>query len=98
MNSSVAGGRIHIILNHLVKHGWVTLRSMSALLGYAHPTGIYGRQRSKKPIPTVFMGSTHRVYAEDVVETLKNAPEQDQASAGTILHIYNSLLKEHSDE
>ena len=85
-------------LNHLATHGWVTLRSMSFLLGYSHATGVYGRQKSKNPIPTVLIGGTHRVYKDDVIETLENVPEEDQVAAKTFLNIYYAALKEKEDE
>jgi len=87
-------GQIPNTLRHLATHGWITLRSMSALLGYSHATGVYARQRGKNPIPTVRIGSTYRVYADDVIETLKNVPEEDQDAAQTFLHIYKAALKE----
>lgn len=70
---------------------------MSFLLGYAHPTGIYGRQRGKNPIPTVKMGGTHRVYKDDVIETLKNVPEEDQDAAQVFLMMYRAALKEQQN-
>ncbi len=86
--------RIPIIFRHLATHGWITLRSMSSLLGYSHATGVYARQRGKKPIPTVRIGGTYRVYADDVVHELNNRPEQDQDAAKVLLRIYHAALKE----
>lgn len=88
---------VNRVLGSLVAHGWVTLRSMSYLLGYAHGTGIYGRQRGKNPIPTVKVGGTYRVYEDTVIETLENAPERDQVASKTILRIYRQLKKEVAD-
>ncbi len=86
--------KIVVTLHHLATHGWVSLRSMSALLGYSHATGVYGRQRGKNAIPTVKIGSVHRVYADDVVHELNNRPEKDQEAAGVLLRIYYAALKE----
>ncbi len=83
-------------LSRLATRGWIPLRSMSMLLGYAHPTGIYGRQRSKNPIPTILIGGAHRVYEDVVIETLKNMPEKDQVASKTMLGIYRRLQKEHT--
>lgn len=85
-------------LKHLATHGWITLRSMSPLLGYTHATGIYARQRSKNPIPTIKMGGTYRVYASTVVETLEAAPELDQPAAQTFLQIYRSFLRDEQEQ
>ena len=89
----VSDSRITKVLHHLVKHGWVSLRSMSSILGYSHPTGIYGRQRGKKRIPTVQIGGTQRVYVDTFIETLQNVPECDQIAAQTILKVYYAALK-----
>jgi len=67
---------------------------MSPLLGYAHATGVYTRQKSKNPIPTVRIGSTYRVHADDVIHILNNVPEEDQNAAQTFLRIYRAALKE----
>lgn len=87
-------GQVITTLNHLATHGWIPLRSMSFLLGYSHATGIYSRQKGKNPIPTVKIGGTYRVHADDVVKELNNRPEQDQAAALVFLRIYNAALKE----
>lgn len=81
-------------IEHLVVHGWVTLRSLAPLLGYSHHTGIYARQKGKNPIPTVLIGGTYRVYAEDFVETLQNVPEEDRGAAEVFLGLYKAALKE----
>ena len=81
-------------INHLVKHGWVTLRSMAPMLGYAHATGIYAKQKGKKAIPTILIGGTYRVYAEVFITTLQNVPEEDQIAAQTFLKLYYAALKE----
>ena len=80
------------VLHKLVANGWVPLRSMSCLLGYSHPTGIYARQRGKTPISTVKIGGQHRVYADEVLTTLNNVPEQDQYAANIILGVYRTLV------
>ncbi len=90
--------KIVVTLRHLAVHGWVSLRSMSSLLGYAHATGVYGRQRGKNAIPTVKIGSVYRVYADDVVHELNNRPEKDQEAAGVLLRIYHAALKEKRNE
>lgn len=86
----------HVVntLHHLASHGWITLRALSSLLGYSHATGIYGRQKGKNPIPTVKIGGTHRVYADDVIHELNNRPKEDQTAAQTFLGIYRKALKE----
>ncbi len=84
------------ILDHLAAHGWITLRSMSALLGYSHPTGVYARQRTKKAIPTILIGGIYRVYKGDVIETLENVSAQDQEMTKAFLSTYRRLLKGES--
>ena len=94
MTNQKGENRILHSLTHLARHGWVPLRSMSALLGYAHATGIYARQRGKNPIPVVKIGGTYRVYADDVLNELQNVPDCDQEASRTFIRIYRSLLKE----
>ena len=89
--------RILHSLTHLASHGWVPLRAMAALLGYAHATGIYARQRGKNPIPVVKIGGIYRVYADDVIQELQNVPECDQIASKAFLRIYRSLLKEQQN-
>ncbi len=86
------------ILRKLNSHGWVSLRSMSALLGYSHPTGIYRRQVGKNPIATILVGSTYRVYEDVVIETLENAPEEDQLASQTILRLYRQIQKQEPQD
>jgi hypothetical protein len=87
-------GRIMRTLQHLAKHGWITLRALSILLGYKNSTGIYARQRGKNPIPVIKVDSTYRVYADAVINTLQNVPEEDQVAAQTFLKLYYAALKE----
>ncbi len=89
--------KVLLILTSLASHGWISLRSMSALLGYAHPTGIYARQRGSRAISTIRIGGRYRVYADEVVATLSKAPEQDKEAANIILIMYRKLLKEQQD-
>ena len=96
MTSSPPG--IHAVLQQLAKRGWITLRQMSPLLGYSHPTGIYGRQKSKKAISTILIGNTYRVYADVVVQTLEDAPAEDQEASRMMLHVYREALKEQEHE
>ncbi len=84
-------------LHRLVRDGWLPLRQMSILLGHAHPTGVYGRQKGPNAIPTVKVGSTLRVYAEDVVHTLETVPDRDREAAVAILTKYRQLLKEQDN-
>lgn len=67
---------------------------MSLLLGYAHGTGIYARQRGPNPIPTVKIGPYQRVCAEDAIKELQNVRERDKKAAETFLRIYYSFLKD----
>jgi len=71
---------------------------MSVLLGYAHPTGIYSRQRGKNPIATVLVGGTHRVYPDAFVEALEKQAEQQPEDAEMILSMYRRMLKQHERE
>ncbi len=71
---------------------------MSVLLGYAHPTGIYSRQRGKNPITTVLVGGTYRVYADAVMEALEKQGEQRPQDAEMILSMYRRMLKQHERE
>jgi hypothetical protein len=87
-------GPIMKSLRHLINHGWIPLRSMSCLLGYSHPTGIYSRQKSGNAISTVQIGGRYRVCRDVVLHTLKNAPVQDQAACNEILSVYYSILKQ----
>ncbi len=91
-------GKIVVVLQHLAAHGWVSLRSMSILLGYSYPTGIYGRQKGKHAIPTISIGGIYRVYADVVIHELNNRPEQDQAAAKVLLSIYHAACKERENE
>lgn len=58
------------ILAGLVKKGWIPLRQMGFLLELPDRS-IYGRQRSKNPIPTIRIGGTERVYTDAVREELE---------------------------
>ncbi len=90
--------RVHHILFRLATHGWIPLRSMSALLGYSHATGVYQRQKGKNPISTILIGGTYRVYADEVIKTLESVPEKDQEASTTILKIYRRLEREQEKE
>lgn len=82
-------------LHTLVERGWLPLRQVGVLLGYAHATGVYGRQKGPNAIPTVKVGGTFRVYADDVVHALESVPDRDREAAVAILSRYRQLLKEH---
>ena len=90
--------KVVVTLHHLATHGWISLRSMSALLGYSHATGIYGRQRGQNAIPVVTIGGINRVYVDDVINELTNRPEKDQAAAKVLLRIYHAARKEYENE
>jgi len=96
MNSKAP--RIREVLYQLAKRGWITLRQMSPLLGYTYATGIYGRQRSSHPIATIRIGSTYRVYADVVIETLENAPDEDQEASQAMLSMYRTIKQEQENE
>jgi len=91
-------GHIPTTIRHLITHGWISLRSMSALLGYSHATGIYGRQRGKKAIPVVKIGGTYRVYKDDVINELNNVPEDDRLAAETFFALYRKYLREQKKD
>ena len=94
------GVRVYVILEHLAVHGWITLRSMAPLIGCAHATGIYAKQKTKNPIPVVKIGGQYRVYKDDVIDILENAPEKDKVASQAFLRIYRSYLtsQEQVDE
>ncbi len=88
--------RIIAALRKLVEQGWLPLRQLSPLLGYSHPTGIYSRQVTNNPIPTIKVGGTYRVYAADIVDVLHNVKLKDREAAEAILMKYRQLLKEYT--
>lgn len=97
IGNSIAGS-VPVILNKLATRGWITLRQMGPLLGYGHPTAIYGRQKTKNPIPTIQIGCTHRVYADIVIETLNNSPPEDQEASQTMLRIYRGFKQDKEEQ
>lgn len=84
------------VIDHLVEHGWVSLRSMAVLLNYDELRGIYQRQRGRNAIPTIRVGGMDRVYVEDVVEILKNVPADKKPEADIVLSLYRTTLH-HQD-
>jgi len=86
------------ILDKLVEHGWIPLRSMAVLLGLREVRGIYQRQRGKNAIPVVQVGGTKRVYADVVVETLEKATPNKYRGDGTILSLYRDMLRRKQKE
>lgn len=78
------------ILKHLATRGWVPLRSMSYLLGYAHPVQIYQRQHTKQAIACIVVGRTNRVYEEEVLRVL-NDTKHNKADAELYISMYNAV-------
>ena len=90
---------IHRILDGLVEHGWIPLRSLAVLLGYKEVRGIYQRQRGKNAISIIQVGGVKRVYTDVVVETLKKKkPVADGFDPQTILALYQHKIKHKEDE
>ena len=81
-------------LQRLATDGWLPLRQVAVLLGYAHPTSIY--QRKDLTQRAIKVGSTLRVYAPDVLHMLdpENARDQDKEILTMILTKYHQILKE----
>jgi len=94
--SSQSESKIVGALQRLVVQGWLPLRQVGILLGYAYPNSIY--QREDYTQRAIKVGSTFRVYTADVLRILdpENAPEQDKEILQMILVKYNQLLKEQS--
>ncbi len=86
------------VLKDLAEHGWVPLRSMSALLNYSTSRGVYQRQRGNSPIETIKVGGTYRVYALAVVETLQGVSGARKASADVVLDLYRTILEQRDKE
>jgi len=91
-------GAIITALHQLVDRGWIPLRSMSCLLGYSYPSGIYGRQRSRNAITTIKVGGQYRVSVDVVLDALRHAPCQDHIATTEILHIYETILKQKTKD
>ncbi len=75
-------------IDHLVEHGWISLRQMAILLGYNELRGIYQRQRGKNAIPTVRVGGIERVYTEDALKVLISSPDDE-----AVLTLYRRAVK-----
>jgi len=90
--------RVDNTLSLLASRGWISLKAMAPLLGYAHTTGIYQRQKGKHPITTIKVGGQYRVYAEEFVEALLNVPARDREAADILLIRYRRLVKEKEQE
>lgn len=87
-----------VVLKELIEHGWLPLRRVGMLLGYKDPRGVYARQKSRKPIPTVKFGKVSRVYAEDVINEMRrlvdDLPEGDRREeVKTLLELYHVGLR-----
>ena len=84
-------------LQRLAIDGWLPLRQVGILLGYSHPTAVYPRARSSASqrsfIPTVKVGSTLRVHADDVIRALENVPERDKEISEMIIAKYCQILQ-----
>ncbi len=82
------------VIEHLVDHGWISLRSMAVLLSMRELRGIYQRQRGRNAIPVIRVGGMDRVYAEDVVRILKKVDGDKKADADVVLSLYRTALKQ----
>jgi len=85
-------------LQRLATDGWLPLRQVGILLGYSHPTAVYPRAKpsyvsSHQFIPTVKVGSTLRVYADDVLHALETVPPRDKEIAEMILVKYREMIQ-----
>lgn len=80
------------ILKYLREHGWIPLRSMAALLGYAHVVQIYQRQKTKHKIPVLRVGGVNRVYEDTVLAELSNA-RYKPADALMYLEMYGTIKR-----
>ena len=74
-------------LEHLVVHGWIPLRKMSALLSLKTPTAIYQRQRGINKIDTIQVGGQFRVYEDEVIRVLEAEPIHKQADAQLMMRL-----------
>lgn len=94
----MSDSKIIPILKKLVERGWTPLRSMSSLLGYAHPVQIYQRQKGNNPINVIRIGGTNRVYEDEVLRVLKHT-DFKHADAELILSMYQQIKgKQHGNE
>ena len=98
MGGTTNSGRVITSLHQLAAHGWISLRTCGLLLGYANPRSIYSRQKGKHPISTIRIGGIERVYAEEVITLLKNAPDRDREASNTMLYIYRQALKKQEQK
>lgn len=80
------------VLRTLINQGWIPLRQLGVLLNKPDRS-IYGRQRTRKPIATVRIGGTERVYTDVVIEELKNARSLEPGEGEILLGILNSGLR-----
>ncbi len=86
------------ILDKLVEHGWIPLRSMAVLLGYREVRGIYQRQKGKNAIPIIQVGGTKRVYEDVVIQTLKSVPSHKERDVIPILDLYRTTKRRQEKE
>lgn len=98
MSLDAPGRSILKAIEHLVGHGWVSLRQMAILLGYNELRGIYQRQRGKNRIDTVKVGGVARVYAETARKLLEDAVTKEKPGAVTILAWYKYKLTDHLEK
>jgi len=97
-NQTSAAPRGHVaVLQSMAKHGWVTLRSASVILGYKTPQALYMRQRGPKAIPAVRVGGTIRVHEDTILELLATEDIQKRTDTQLILSLYRRIVKENKD-
>ena len=80
------------ILARLSVNGWVPLSNLATLLGYAHPSTLFRRQRNtntESRIPTIRVGGQNRVYEDTVIDLLNNS--KNETYTKTILTLYRRI-------
>jgi hypothetical protein len=87
-----------VVLTNLVERGWIPLRQVAILLGMKELRGIYARQKGRNAIPTIRIGGTERVYADDVLHVLRTAKPEKCPEAGTLISMYKTALRAHERE
>lgn len=85
------------VIRQLADNGWISLRQLGVLLDLPSRS-IYGRQRTKNPVPTVRIGGIERVYTSEVISEVQNAKKMDEGERAVLLSLLRTSQHMTSDE
>ena len=81
------------VIRRLLENGWISLRQLGVLVNKPDRS-IYGRQKTKNPVPTIRIGGIERVYTDVVIQEIEYAKSLEAVEADVLLELIRVGLRD----